>query len=122
MTTNEQTATVPGEQGERMQAVVRQGYYDPDALAASGELMEEFERVHAAQPGYAGNLVVDLGGGERILVTLWKSERHAAAARSALGPVVRDLLGPLERAPSRLLGAGPVIRNDLELAGERISR
>lgn len=123
MAPNEQkTPTASDQRGERMQAVVRQGSYDPDALAASGELMEEFERVHAAQPGYAGNVVVDLGDGERILVTLWDSEQHAAEARPVLGPVVQTLLGPLERAPSQLLGAGPVIRSDLELAEQRLPR
>lgn len=98
-----------------MQAVVRHAHYDPDRLAASRERMEEFERVHSEQPGYAGNVVVDLGGGERILVTLWETERHAAAARSTLGPVVQELLAPIERRPSDLVGVGPVVSTDLRL-------
>jgi hypothetical protein len=99
----------------RMQAVVRRAHYDPAALRADPQPMVEFERVHAAQPGYAGNVVVDLGGGERILITLWEDEAAATAARTTIGPVVQELLTPVERAPSELLGAGPVLRSDLEL-------
>lgn len=122
MRNEEHGGPVSRESRERMQAVVRQASYDPEALASSPELMAEFERAHAAQPGYAGNLVVDLGEGERILVTLWDGEEHAAAARATLGPVVQQLLGPLERVPSRLLGAGPVVRSDLGLVEERRPR
>ena len=49
------------------------------------------------------------------MITLWASEEHAAAARTALSPVVRELLEPLERAPSQLLGVGRVFRTDLVL-------
>lgn len=98
-----------------MHAIVRHAHYDPDRLAASPERMVEFERVHSEQPGYAGNLVLDLGGGERIMVTLWETEQDAAAARSTLGPVVRELLAPVERRPSDLVGAGPIVRTDLGL-------
>lgn len=119
---NEEHGGPAPESHDRMQAVVRQASYDPEALASSPELMAEFERTHAAQPGYAGNLVVDLGEGERILVTLWDSEEHAAEARATLGPVVQQLLGPLERVPSRLLGAGPVVRSDLGLVEDRRPR
>lgn len=98
-----------------MQAVVRQGHYDPEALTGSQDRMSEFERLHAAQPGYAGNIVVDLGDGERLLVTLWRTDGDAAAARSELGPAVQELLRPLERKPSELVAAGPVVRCDLEL-------
>lgn len=99
---------------DAMVAVVRRSSYDPEALTGGAAEMTRFERVHAAQPGYAGNVVVDLGEGERIVVTLWASEEHASAARTALAPVVRELLGPLERAPSQLLGVGRVISTDLE--------
>ena len=102
-----------------MRAVIRRAHYHPEALATGQERLTEFERVHAAQPGYAGNLVVDLGGGERLLVTLWASDSEAGAARSQLGPVVQELLGPLERAPSDLVGTGPVIRCDLGLNPKR---
>lgn len=122
MSHDEHGGPVSKEPPGRMQAVVRQASYDPEALASSPELMAEFERAHADQPGYAGNLVVDLGEGERILVTLWNSEQDAAAARATLGPVVQRLLGPLERVPSRLLGAGPVVRSDLGLVEERRPR
>lgn len=102
-----------------MQAVVRMTDYDPAALADAGDRMRQFERAHAAQRGYAGNAVVDLGDGERIMITLWESKEHAAAARSALGPVVQELLAPIERTPSRLLGVGEVIATDLTLATAR---
>ncbi len=111
-----QAATSP------MQAVVRHNVYDPEALAARPDVIDEFDRVHAAQDGYAGSAVIDVGDGERIMVTLWDSEMHAAAARSELGPVVQRLLRPLEREPSRLLGTGPVISTDLRLAPRIESR
>lgn len=100
----------------RTMAVVRRSSYDTDALARGRAQMARFERIHAAQPGYAGNVVVDLGKGERLVVTLWASEEHAAAARGKLTPVVRELLEPMERTPSRLLGVGPVVTTDLTLA------
>jgi len=100
----------------RMQAVVRTADYDPERVAASPERIDEFERVHERQPGYAGNVVVDLGGGKRFMITMWQTSEHAAAAREALGPVVGRLLAPLERSPSRLLGVGDVITTDLVLA------
>lgn len=123
-------APFPGEQAEHdpdrgptaadaMIAVVRRSAYDPEALARGQAQMARFERIHAAQPGYAGNVVVDLGDGDRFVVTLWASRQHAAAARTALGPVVRELLEPMERSPSRLLGVGPVVTTDLALAGQR---
>lgn len=105
-----------------MMAVVRHSAYNPDALTRGRGQMAQFERIHTAQPGYAGNIVVDLGDGERFVITLWGSEEQAAAARTALAPVVRDLLEPLERAPSRLLGVGPVITTDLTLSRHPPSR
>lgn len=107
-------AEAADDRGAQMQAVVRRAHYEPAALAASAETMAEFERVHAAQPGFAGNIVVDLGDGERLLVTLWEDEGAATAARTTLGPRVQELLGPLENMPSELVGAGPVVRSDLE--------
>jgi hypothetical protein len=32
----------------------------PDKLAASGQRLEVFDKVHAAQPGYIGSVLVDL--------------------------------------------------------------
>lgn len=109
----------PAAPPQPMQAVVRQASYDPAALADGGDRMQQFERAHAAQPGYAGNAVVDVGEGERIMITLWESQEHAAAARQALGPLVQELLAPLERTPSRLLGVGDVVATDLVLATPR---
>ena len=39
--------------------------------------MKEFQSIHAAQPGYRGNIVVHLGGGHMLIVTLWESESTA---------------------------------------------
>ena len=85
---------------------------DPAVAAAEGD-PEEFQRVHAAQPGYRGNLVLDAGEGIQLTVTVWASEEHAAEARAALGPAVQRLLSPLMAAPSELLAAGQVTSTDL---------
>lgn len=96
-----------------MYAVLRLNSFDQAKLAASRDELEEFDRVHAAQPGYVGSVVVDLGQGRRFALNLWDSEQHSAAALSVLGPEVRRLLGPLLSSPSELIGAGTVISSDL---------
>jgi hypothetical protein len=48
------------ERRTEMYAVLRLNSFDPAKLAASREQLEEFDRVHAAQPGYVGSVVVDL--------------------------------------------------------------
>jgi hypothetical protein len=53
-----------------MYAVLRLNSFDPAKLAASGERLEEFDRVHAAQPGYVGSVVVDLGESRRFALNL----------------------------------------------------
>jgi hypothetical protein len=63
-----------------MYAVLRLNSFDPDKLAASGERLGEFDKVHAAQPGYIGSVVVDLGEGRRFVLNLWESEEHSAAS------------------------------------------
>ena len=96
-----------------MYAVARRNHFDPAALARDSERFDEFQRVHAGQPGYAGNLLVDLGDGELFTVTLWDTEEHARAAFSALGPVVQRMLEPLMNAPSELVATGHVLSTDL---------
>jgi hypothetical protein len=96
-----------------MYAVLRLNSFDPAKLAVSADLLEEFDKIHAAQPGYVGSVVVDLGAGRRFALNLWESEQHSAAALGVLGPEVGRLLGPLMAAPSQLIGVGRVLTSDL---------
>jgi chromate reductase, NAD(P)H dehydrogenase (quinone) len=96
-----------------MYAVLRLNSFDPATLAVSADRLKEFDRIHAAQPGYLGSVVVDLGAGRRFALNLWESEQHSAAAFEVLAPEVTRLLGPLMAGPSQLIGAGPVISSDL---------
>ncbi len=92
-----------------MYAVLRINPYDEEKVAASAHRLEEFDRIHAAQPGFAGSVVVDLSGGRRFVVNLWESEEHGRAALARLRPEVDRLVLPLLSAPSEFVGAGPVI-------------
>ena len=92
-----------------MYTVIRDNQYDLKKLMRSAKEMEEFNSLHAAQPGYEGNMVVDLSDGHMLIVTLWRTEKHAHAARTALEPHIQRLLVPLMTRPSQLLGAGPVL-------------
>jgi hypothetical protein len=95
-----------------MYAVVRLNSFDPIKLAASS-VLEQFDQLHRTQPGYVGTVVVDLQAGRRLVLNLWESEEHSAAALSVLGPEVGRLLEPLMSHPSELVGAGAVISTDL---------
>lgn len=96
-----------------MYSVIRENFYDTQKLENSGKQMQEFHHIHAAQPGYRGNVVVDLSGGHMLIVTLWESESQAKAAREALEPYIQRLLVPLMARPSHLVGAGAVVVSDL---------
>jgi hypothetical protein len=96
-----------------MYAVLRLNSFDPAQLVVSADRMEEFDAIHAAQPGFIGSVVVDLGAGRRFALNLWETEQHSTAALQVLGPEVGRLLGPLMAAPSQLIGAGPVLSSDL---------
>ncbi len=96
-----------------MYAVVRLNSFDANKLAAAGDRLKEFDRAHAAQPGYVGSVVVDLYAGRRLVLNLWQSEEHSAAALSVLGPEVGRVLNPLMSHPSELVGAGEVVSSDL---------
>ncbi|GAB2635146.1 hypothetical protein [Kribbella swartbergensis] len=96
-----------------MYAVLRLNSFDQDKLAVSSAQVEEFDRIHAAQPGYEGSIVVDLGAGRRFMINLWHSEEDSKAAFSRLVPEVDRLLTPLMAAPSEFVGAGPVSSLDL---------
>jgi hypothetical protein len=95
-----------------MYAIVRLNSFDPIKLDASPAL-EQFDQIHRNQPGYVGTMVVDLHAGRRLVLNLWESEEHSAAALSVVGPEVGRLLEPLMSHPSELIGAGTVISTDL---------
>lgn len=97
-----------------MYAIVRKQTFDAAKLAEASEALAEFEAAHSDQPGYAGYVVVDIGEGRQISVTLWETHQDAEAGRAALGPRVRRLLDPLITNPSELLGVGDVVAGDLD--------
>ncbi len=99
-----------------MYAVVRALHYDPTKLASASRQLEEFQQLHASQPGYIGSLSVEAGQGRHVVINLWQTEAQAFAGREALEPAVRRLIEPLLAAPAELLGAGPVVDSDLVLA------
>ncbi len=96
-----------------MYAVVRELFYDPEKLAKAAGQLEEFQKLHASQPGYIGSVTVDLGGGHRLALNLWQTEAQSIAGRDSLGAAVQRLLEPLMAKPSNLVGAGAVVENDL---------
>jgi hypothetical protein len=95
-----------------MQAVLRINNYDPDKLSAGRDELEEFNKIHAVQPGFLGSIAVDLGGGRQFVLNLWDSEENRLAGLDALGPAVQNLINPLLARPSELIGVGTVISSD----------
>jgi hypothetical protein len=51
-----------------MYAVLRVNSVMPDPSPTSVAQMEEFDRLHGAQPGFRGTVTVDLGDGRRFLI------------------------------------------------------
>jgi hypothetical protein len=96
-----------------MHAVVRETNYAPDNRIQESPEFQEFQKVHADRHGYRGTIVVDMGNGRFVTLTLWETADDMAAARSALEPVVERLLNPMMTSPSKLLGTGRVVVNDL---------
>jgi pimeloyl-ACP methyl ester carboxylesterase len=96
-----------------MYAIVRENTYDPEKLARGRSALDEFRAVHAAQPGYLWSAEVEAGEGRWFVVNVWDSREAATAALPRMVPVVQRLLDPLMAAPSKLLGAGPVVATDL---------
>ncbi len=96
-----------------MYAILRELFYDPAKLSKANEQLEEFQRLHASQPGYLGSITVDAGQGRQIVVNLWETEAQAFAGREALEPAVRRLIEPLLARPSQFIGAGLVTANDI---------
>jgi hypothetical protein len=95
-----------------MYAILRRNSYDAAKLGQAEQAIDEFQALHAAQPGYAGSIVVDIGDGQRFAVNLWETEQDAAAGQSALVPHLQRLLEPLMAGPSELVGVGRVVAID----------
>jgi hypothetical protein len=106
-------STNPKKRSSTMYAIVRLNSFDAAKLAAGDDRLQQFDKLHTAQPGYVGSIVIDLQAGRRLTVNLWESEEHSAAALSILGSKVGPLLSPLMSSPSELIGAGTVIASDL---------
>jgi hypothetical protein len=64
---------------------------------------------------YSASLTVGfvLVASRRLVLNLWDSEAHSAAALSVLGPEAARVLNPLMSKPSELIATGPVISTDL---------
>jgi hypothetical protein len=92
-----------------MYAILRLNTYDSEKMAAAADRMTEFDRLHAAQPGFEGSVGVDLGEGRRFALNLWDSVESSRAGQRVLVPHLERLLVPLMSAPSKFIGAGPVI-------------
>ncbi len=92
-----------------MYAVLRVSSFDQERLAGSEEQMQEFNRIHAAQPGFLGTAEVDLEDGRRFVMNLWESAEHARRALPVLVPLVDRLLTPLMSTSSELIGTGSVV-------------
>jgi hypothetical protein len=95
-----------------MFATVRETHYDADTPRPTPAQLTEFRALRERQPGYAGVVAVDAGGGRTLALVLWESEAHAAAA-AVLDPVVQQTIVPLGQSPGEIIAQGPVLRTDL---------
>lgn len=95
-----------------MHAVLRINSFDEAKLADAQEDLREFDRLHAAQPGFLGSITVDLGEGRRFVLNVWRSAEDAQAGLSVLGPEVARLIQPWMSEPSHFIGTGSVISSD----------
>ena len=77
------------EKGDFMYSVVRENFYDSGKLLRADKEMKEFHSIHAAQLGYRGNIVVDLGGGHMLIITLWESAHLVGAGQVMVNDVSR---------------------------------
>jgi hypothetical protein len=96
-----------------MFAVVREATYDDAKKALAGEQVAEFARIRADQPGYRGVVTVEVGDGRTLTVALWETEEQSRAASATITPEADRLMGPLWTTPSRVIGQGDVIHNDI---------
>ena len=100
-----------------MHAVLRETTYAPERPIYKTPEFHEFQELHAGRRGYRGTVLVDAGNGRFLTLTLWETAEDMSAAREALGPIVQRLLDPLMTAPSRLVGTGLVVVDDLLFRG-----
>jgi hypothetical protein len=96
-----------------MYAIIRKNTFSPDKLTRAAGALAEFRELHAAQPGYAGSIEIDMAPAEHIVVHLWETEQDASAGLVVLVPHVRRLLEPLMAGPSQVIGAGQAATTDL---------
>jgi hypothetical protein len=96
-----------------MYAIIRLNSFDPAKLASAAADLAKFDRIHAAQPGFLGSVVVSLDEHRRLALNLWEDSAASRAGLSVLGPHVARLLLPAMSEPSQLIGAGEVIAFDL---------
>lgn len=96
-----------------MHAVVRETRYAPGQPIYETEEFQEFQREHAKLPGYKGTVVVDVGAGRFVTMTLWESADEMKAAQGAMDAVVGRTINPLMTTPAKLVGTGPVVVDDL---------
>ena len=97
-----------------MYAVFSENIYPTNLNLTENPRFQEFQQAHADRSGYKGTVIADMGEGRYLSITLWETEENMHAARVSLGPVVQRLLDPLMTMPSRLLGTGRVVANDLD--------
>jgi hypothetical protein len=96
-----------------MHAVIRETSYAPGEPLCETPEFNEFQREHANLTGYQGTVVVDVGAGRFLTLTLWQTAEDMSAARETMGPVVDRTINPLFTSPPKLLGTGPVVINDI---------
>lgn len=100
-----------------MYAVFRETSYPPTVSIQETAGFRELERLHAERPGYRGTVVVAVGDGRHLTMTLWRSAEDMHAAREVLEPAIGALIAPLMTAPSVLLGTGRVVATDMAATG-----
>jgi hypothetical protein len=98
---------------EVMHAVVRETSYSPEAPIYKTQQFQEFQKEHANLNGYQGTVLVEVGDGRFLTLTLWQTAEDMIAAREAMGPVVERTVNPLMTSRAKLLGTGPVVFDDL---------
>jgi hypothetical protein len=96
-----------------MFAVVREAIYDAERKANASQQVEEFARIRAQQPGYRGVVTVDAGDGRTLTIALWETEEQSRTGSATIAPEAERLMGPLWTTPSRVIGSGEVIYDDL---------
>ena len=96
-----------------MYAVVRETNYSADKPIHRSQPFREFQQEHSRLRGSQGTIVVDVGSGRFITLSLWQTLEDMTAAREAMGPVVERLLNPLMTSPAKLLGTGAVVLDDI---------